>query len=338
MKVLGIVGSRRKLGNNEVLVKEALNGARSEGASIQIISLFDLYIEECNGCMACMLKQAPCRLKDDRDWLFQQMDKSDSLIIAAPSYHGWVPGIISTIQYRVAFPGYRHFDIFKTDKGINRKAVTLSASGGVAIAGNVIPALNVFVHRLGFEPLASFLAGSQGPGEVLLPEREIVMKEVYQLGKDLVLDWEGKTSQLSEGARKLRTWDWASHGYGDEKLHTIEDSCPFCFSQSVCNYSWFHTNLLPPEEIECAICHYSRGKPSTDEDGKVRLNLKKKPDEQIMRDWEWRRTVWHQESGPLWQQRKRELQEKRKAYGEFEPWWSVPEGRDANRPSIRAGT
>jgi len=335
MNILGIVGSRRKLGNNEILVKEALSGARSEGASIKIVSLFDLYIEECNGCMACMLKQSPCRLQDDRDWLFQHLDEADSIIIAAPSYHGWVPGIISTIQYRVAYPGYRHFDIFKEDKGITRKAITLSASGGVAIAGNVIPALNVFVHRLGFEPLASFLAGSQGPGEVLLPEREVVMREVNQLGRDLVLDQSGKTDKLSEGTRKLRTWDWASHGYGDEKLHTVEDSCPFCFSQSVCNFSWFHTNPLPKGEVECAMCHYSRGKPTTDKEGRVLHNLKIKSDEEIISDWKWRRTVWHQESGSLWQKRKRELQEKRSAYGRFKPWWSVPEGRNANRPSIK---
>ena len=335
MKVLGIVGSRRKLGNNEILAKEALNGARSEGASIQIINLFDLYFQECNGCMACMLKQAPCRLQDDRDWFFEQLDSADGLIISAPSYHGWIPSIFNTIQYRVATPGYRQFDIFKEDKGHTKKAVTLSASGGVAIAGNVIPALNVFVHRIGFEPLASFIAGSQGPGEVLLPERETIMRQAYELGRDIVLEWEEKAAPLSEGAHKLRTWDWASHGYGDEKLHTVEDSCPFCFSQSVCNYSWFHTNPLPPGEVECAFCHYSRGKPSIDEEGRIRHNLQRKSDEEIMSDWQWRRTVWHMESGPLWKERKQELDERRKAYGRFEPWWSVPEGREANRPSIK---
>ncbi len=147
---------------------------------MEIIRLSDLYIQECNGCMACMLKGAPCRLQDDRNWLYERLDAAGGLVVGAPSYHGWVPGIFGTIQFRTT--GYRQFSLFAPDQGRVKKAVTLSAAGGVAIAGNVIPALNVFVHRLGFEPLASFIAGSQGPGEVLLPEREAIIGEVNRLG------------------------------------------------------------------------------------------------------------------------------------------------------------
>jgi multimeric flavodoxin WrbA len=330
MHILGIVGSRRRLGNTEILVKEALKGARDEGASVEIIRLSDLYIQECNGCMACMLKNAPCRLKDDRNWLYDRLDEAQGLVVGAPSYHGWAPGIFSTIQFRTT--GYRQFHVFAPDKGKTKKAVTLAAAGGVAIAGNVIPALNVLVHRMGFEPLASFIAGSQGPGEVLLPERETIIREVNRLGRDLVFDWKGETDRLSEGVHKLRCWDWASHGYAEEKLSTVEDCCPFCFGQGVVNYSWFHTNPLPPGEVECAFCHYSRGRVEV-VGGKARFNLKKKPDEDIIRDWEWRKTVWHRESGVLYQERRAEFLERRAAYGQFEPEWSVPEGREANRPS-----
>ncbi len=331
MHVLGIVGSRRRLGNTDVLVKEALRGARDEGASVEIIRLSDLYIQECNGCMACMLKDAPCRLQDDRNWLYERLDAAGGLVVGAPSYHGWVPGIFGTIQFRTT--GYRQFSMFAPDQVTVKKAVTLSAAGGVAIAGNVIPALNVFVHRLGFEPLASFIAGSQGPGEVLLPEREAIIAEVNRLGRDLVLDSRGETDRLSPGVHKLRTWDWSSHGHAEEKLSTVEDACPFCFGQGVVNYSWFHTNPLPPGEVECAFCHYSRGRVEM-VDGRVRFNLRKKPDEDILRDWEWRKTVWHRESGVLFQERKPEFLERRAAYGRFEPEWAVPQGREANRPSL----
>ena len=37
MKVLGIVGSQRKMGNTEILVKEALMGAEEEGAEVDIL-------------------------------------------------------------------------------------------------------------------------------------------------------------------------------------------------------------------------------------------------------------------------------------------------------------
>ena len=56
MRILGIVGSRRKLGNTEIMVKEALKGARKEGADIALLRMSDLYIRECNGCEACVIK------------------------------------------------------------------------------------------------------------------------------------------------------------------------------------------------------------------------------------------------------------------------------------------
>jgi multimeric flavodoxin WrbA len=51
LKVLGLIGSYRKLGNTEVLVKEALMEAQKLGADVDALHLTDLKIEPCKGCM-----------------------------------------------------------------------------------------------------------------------------------------------------------------------------------------------------------------------------------------------------------------------------------------------
>src|SRR3990172_9496977 len=124
MKVLGLVGSRRKMGNTEILVKEALRGAQEEGADVDIIRLHDLYIQECNGCMACMLKDAPCMLKDDMNWFWDQLRASDGLVVGAPSYHGWMPGIFGLLQFRGGIIKPReHFGPERGPVGKDRKSV-----------------------------------------------------------------------------------------------------------------------------------------------------------------------------------------------------------------------
>jgi len=49
MKILGLNGSERKLGNTEILVKEALMGAEEEGAQVEMLRLTDYKILPCDG-------------------------------------------------------------------------------------------------------------------------------------------------------------------------------------------------------------------------------------------------------------------------------------------------
>ena len=49
MKILGIVASHRRLGNTEILVKEALMGAEQEGADVEIVRWTDYQILACEG-------------------------------------------------------------------------------------------------------------------------------------------------------------------------------------------------------------------------------------------------------------------------------------------------
>ena len=52
VKVLGIVGSPRKNGNTEILVKAALEAAAGLGAETDIVLLAEKKVAPCDGCGA----------------------------------------------------------------------------------------------------------------------------------------------------------------------------------------------------------------------------------------------------------------------------------------------
>jgi multimeric flavodoxin WrbA len=61
MKVLGIVCSPRKGGNTEILVQEALAGAKESGAEIELLRIREMKIGPCDGCMTCY-QTGECRI------------------------------------------------------------------------------------------------------------------------------------------------------------------------------------------------------------------------------------------------------------------------------------
>ncbi len=97
MKVLAIVAGRHN-GNSEILAKEALLACQEAGAECKLINLFDYHIEMCTGCEMCTIQMGEvaqgrgvykgCVLKekDDMDKIVNEVQSSDGLIIAVPSY------------------------------------------------------------------------------------------------------------------------------------------------------------------------------------------------------------------------------------------------------------
>ena len=51
MKLLGL-GAGRKMGNSEILLKEALIAAEETGVQVELLRLHDLNIKHCIGCIS----------------------------------------------------------------------------------------------------------------------------------------------------------------------------------------------------------------------------------------------------------------------------------------------
>ena len=85
MKVLGVVGSRRKNGNTAYLVSEALNVIKSEEVETEMIFLGDYNIRGCIGCEGCR-DTYKCVIKDDMQKIYPLIMNSDAIILGSPTY------------------------------------------------------------------------------------------------------------------------------------------------------------------------------------------------------------------------------------------------------------
>ncbi len=85
MKILGVVGSPRKVGNTHTLVAAALEAAGRAGADTRLVMLRDFHIEGCRGCEGCATDHR-CVIQDDMQNLYPLILEADGLVLASPVY------------------------------------------------------------------------------------------------------------------------------------------------------------------------------------------------------------------------------------------------------------
>ena len=89
MRLLGIVGSPRKNGNTEILVKEAFKPAIEAGWQTDLFLMSEKEVAPCDACSGCF-KTGSCVIKDDMQELYKLLDQADAVIWASPVYFGSV--------------------------------------------------------------------------------------------------------------------------------------------------------------------------------------------------------------------------------------------------------
>ena len=83
-KILGIIGSPRKLGNSEIIIKEISRKIPVQH-ELKLLRLHDMHIEPCKGCYKCLIS-GDCIQKDDYHIFRDALVNSDALLVAAPTY------------------------------------------------------------------------------------------------------------------------------------------------------------------------------------------------------------------------------------------------------------
>jgi multimeric flavodoxin WrbA len=80
-----MIGSPRKLGNCELMVKE-ISAHVEIPHSLQLLRLSDFQIESCRGCYFCLFGQGNCVIADDFHQVVDALLRADALIVAVPTY------------------------------------------------------------------------------------------------------------------------------------------------------------------------------------------------------------------------------------------------------------
>ena len=176
MKILGLSCSPRKSGNTEILIGEALNGAKHEGAKAELFSVSGTEIKPCDGCYACS-KTGECHIKDDMQTVYQKMIEADGIIFGTPIY------VYSmTAQAKAIID--RTFALNRREKSLANKV-----GGVVVVAGSLgiidaVKDLYFFFAIRKMLPANLVAAYANNKGEV--KEREQGMKAAWDLGREMV--------------------------------------------------------------------------------------------------------------------------------------------------------
>jgi multimeric flavodoxin WrbA len=187
MKVLGISCGRR-MGNTEIMVKEALMGAEDAGAEVQFLRLHDYYIKPCTGCNSCAMDimgggGGACSIKNDD---FPHIDNlimdCDGLILGSPIYEKSPTGQLKTLEDRMGPSHDQGFRIIaqkiREEKGITTgtgpdprsfkpRAASLIAVGGSEWDTLAMPIMSMFALTMQIEVVDRILLNWVGLPKVV---------------------------------------------------------------------------------------------------------------------------------------------------------------------------
>lgn len=102
MRVTGISGSPRVDGNTDIILHEALTSAKEDGAEVQLIRLANYRLEPCDACGSCHTTKS-CAKEDDWRKLYQEIMRSDGVILGSPSYFQGATAQMKTFIDRIGY-------------------------------------------------------------------------------------------------------------------------------------------------------------------------------------------------------------------------------------------
>lgn len=233
MKVLGFVASQRKLGNTEILVKEALMGAEEEGAQVETLRLTDYQVLPCDGLAPCVFGNARCNLKDDLNFILDKIFESDGLVFGAPCYILESTAIVKQLIDRMISVNFR-----SQARGKPAVVIVPYATRGWTPYAFLQP--NILLLFLGMKVIDHALIHTQAMNEVILYNRSL--SRARGMGKQL--------------AKVIKTGDMSYQGE--------PGICPVCHDRVL-------RVLKDNETVECGVCAI-RGKLAL-KDGKIQVHF-----------------------------------------------------------------
>ena len=143
MNLLAIVGSPRKGKATDTLVDKAIEGVLSvsQNCNVKKLHLADHDIKFCKNCLACRDSKtkepvAQCSIRDDMDYIKEDVLKSDSLIFGTPVHMGYATATMMAFLERICWTFAKPEGKFLTIYGCpiprsnkKRRAIIIVTSG-----------------------------------------------------------------------------------------------------------------------------------------------------------------------------------------------------------------
>ncbi|MEJ2716927.1 MAG: flavodoxin family protein [Deltaproteobacteria bacterium] len=159
--LLGLIGSPRKLGNSELLVKEIYRHL-PEGWELKLLRLPQLDIRSCKGCYQCLFGKMTCIQKDDFQLALDALVHADAYVVASPTYvFGANASLKRFLDRGLSF--YRHVDALW-----GKPAVGAVIAGFPGLEGYAKLTVDSFIKFTLAEHRGSEVVYAALPGEIFL--------------------------------------------------------------------------------------------------------------------------------------------------------------------------
>ena len=171
-KVLGILGSPRRLGNCEIIVKE-IGRNIIEPHEVKLLRLSDFNLLPCRGCYRCLFDEEGCPQTDDFHTVLNEIIDADALILAAPTYFLGPNGCLKIFLDR-GLSFYAH-----TEKLWGKPSVGVGIAGIVGREGYTMLGIESFLKLMLSEIKLCKMVYGALPGEIFLnAENKTVASEL----------------------------------------------------------------------------------------------------------------------------------------------------------------
>lgn len=172
-QVVGIVGSPRKNGNTEFLVRRALEIIQAEGFSTELIPMAGKAVGPCQGCDTCKMT-GECAIKDDFQRIYAKMLTARGMILGSPVYNFTATPQLIALKIRASRMSHSTKDprTYGLGSALERKvggAIVVARRAG---AVESIAAINNF-----FLCNEMFIAGSRYPNVAFADDKGDVAKD-----------------------------------------------------------------------------------------------------------------------------------------------------------------
>ena len=186
MRVLGILGSPRVGGNSDILLEQALAGAKDAGGEVEKIVLSKKKISGCLDCAKCN-ETGVCAIKDDMLEIHKKILEADALIHSVPVYF-WA----MTAQMKAYLDRWCAF--FDAEwqwhkayrpkmKGKRIGLITVCGDQNVSTADPIVHSFKSTCQFTGLNLIGVVQASASAKGEVA--KNELAKKKAYDLGKNV---------------------------------------------------------------------------------------------------------------------------------------------------------
>ena len=176
MKILAISCSPRKQGNTEILLGEALKGAQSDGAEVELFSVSGKTIAPCDACGACN-EAGVCHIKDDMQPLYGKILDADGIIFGAPIYFYNMAAQCKAVMDRTIALNH-------TERKMANKV------GGIVVVGasfgNIDAVKDLYFYFVSRRMLAANYVSAYGMAKGDVKSLEKGMKAAHDLGRQMV--------------------------------------------------------------------------------------------------------------------------------------------------------